>query len=82
MKYYKSGFWCEEREELGLENKIQDLISATKGVMGEVLAEDAIPKLAEEMLKGTVLEATSGAFSMLSLELEALWLHISKGAGT
>ena len=30
MKYYKSGFWCEEREELGLENKIQDLISATK----------------------------------------------------
>lgn len=66
MKYYKSGFWCEEREELGLENKIQDLISATKGVMGEVLAEDAIPKLAEEMLKGTVLEATSGAFSMLS----------------
>lgn len=49
-----------------MKEKIQDLISATKGVMGEVLAEDAVPMLAEEMLKGTVLEAASGAVSMIS----------------
>ena len=49
-----------------MKEKIQDLISATKGVMGEVLAEDAVPMLAEEMLKGTVLEAANGAVSMIS----------------
>lgn len=54
---------CVEDE---MKEKIQDLISATKGVMGEVLAEDAIPVLAEEMLKGTVIETASGAVSMIS----------------
>ena len=49
-----------------MKEKIQDLISATKGVMGEVLAENAVPMLAEEMLKGTVIEAASGAVSMMS----------------
>ena len=46
--------------------KVQDLIVATKGVIGEVLAEDAVPALAEEILKGTVLETASGAVSMIS----------------
>ena len=49
-----------------MKDKIQDLISATKGAIGEVLVEDAVPMLAEEMLKGTVLEVTSGAVGMLS----------------
>lgn len=49
-----------------MKEKIQDLISATKGVMGEVLAEDAVPMLAEEMLKGTVLEVASEAVSVIS----------------
>lgn len=49
-----------------MKEKLQDLIVATKGVIGEVLAEDAVPALAEEILQGTVLEAASGTVSMIS----------------
>lgn len=49
-----------------MNEKVNDLIDATKGVIGEVLAEDAIPALATEMLKGTVMEAASGAVGLIS----------------
>ena len=49
-----------------MNEKVNDLIDATKGVIGEVLAEDAIPALTTEMLKGTVMEAASGAVGLIS----------------
>lgn len=45
---------------------IQDLIVATKGTIGEVLAEDVIPVLAEEMVKGTAVEAAGAAVGLVS----------------
>lgn len=49
-----------------MKEKVQDLIVATKGVIGEILVEDAVPALAKEMLRGTVVEAASGAIGMIS----------------
>ena len=49
-----------------MNDKINDMIGATKGVIGEVLVEDAVPALAKEMLKGTVMEAASGAVGLIS----------------
>lgn len=49
-----------------MKEKIQDLIVATKGTIGEVLAEDVIPVLAEEMVKGTAIEAAGAAVSLVS----------------
>lgn len=49
-----------------MKEKIQDLADAIKGVAGEVVAEDAVPYLAKEILKGTAIEAASGAISMIS----------------
>lgn len=49
-----------------MNEKIRDLAEGTKGVIGEIIAEDVIPALGTEMLKGTVLEAATGAVSALS----------------
>ena len=53
-------------EDMKLNEKIKDLAEGTKGVIGEIIAEDVIPALGTEMLKGTVLEAATGAVSALS----------------
>lgn len=39
-----------------MKKEFKNLITAAKGNMGEILAEDAAPVLTEEMLKGTALE--------------------------
>lgn len=49
-----------------MNEKINDIIDAAKGVVGEVLVEDAVPALAKEMLKGTVMEAASGTVGLIS----------------
>lgn len=49
-----------------MDEKTKDLIGAAKGVIGEVLAEDAVPALASEMLKGTVMEAAGSAIGLVS----------------
>ena len=49
-----------------MNDKINDMIGATKGVIGEVLVEDAVPALAKEMLKGTVMEVASGTVGLIS----------------
>lgn len=49
-----------------MNEKIKDLADGTKGIIGEIIAEDVIPALGTEMLKGTVLEAATGAVSALS----------------
>nr|DAL63910.1 MAG TPA_asm: protein of unknown function (DUF4393) [Caudoviricetes sp.] len=49
-----------------MNDKTNDLIEATKGVIGEILVEDALPALAEEILKGTVMEAASGTVGLIS----------------
>lgn len=49
-----------------MKEKVQDLIVSTKGVIGEVLAEDVVPVLAEEMVKGTVVEVAGAAISLIS----------------
>lgn len=49
-----------------MNEKIKDLADGTKGIIGEIIAEDVIPALGIEMLKGTVLEAATGAVSALS----------------
>lgn len=49
-----------------MNEKIKDLVEGTTGVIGEIIAEDVIPALGTEMLKGTVIEATTGAVSAIS----------------
>lgn len=53
-------------EDVYMNEKIKDLADGTKGIIGEIIAEDVIPALGIEMLKGTVLEAATGAVSALS----------------
>lgn len=47
-------------EETIMAEKIHDIISATKGYIGEVLVEEAAPALVGEMVRGTVVEAAIG----------------------
>ena len=49
-----------------MNEKIKDLVAGTTGVIGEIIAEDVVPVLGTEMLKGTVLEAATGAVSAIS----------------
>lgn len=49
-----------------MSEKINDAISSIKGVIGEIVAEDALPMLATEMLKGTTLEVAGNAIGILS----------------
>lgn len=51
-----------------MNEKIKDLVAGTTGVIGEIIAEDVVPVLGTEMLKGTVLEAATGAVSAILQE--------------
>lgn len=49
-----------------MNEKIKDLVDGTTGVIGEIIAEDVIPALGAAMLKGTAIEAATGAVSAIS----------------
>lgn len=49
-----------------MNEKIKDLVDGTTGVIGEIIAEDIIPTLGTAMLKGTAIEAATGAVSAIS----------------
>lgn len=49
-----------------MNEKIKDLVNGTTGVIGEIIAEDIIPALGTAMLKGTAIEAATGAVSTIS----------------
>lgn len=49
-----------------MNEKIKDLVEGTTGVIGEIIAEDVIPTLGAAMLKGTAIEAATGAVSAIS----------------
>ena len=49
-----------------MNDKVQDTIGAMKGTIKEILAEDAVPVLAGEMLKGTTLEFLNSAVGAVS----------------
>lgn len=52
--------------EIAMNDKLRSLIDGTKGVVGEIITEDVVPAIGVEMLKGTVLEAASDTFSIIS----------------
>lgn len=54
--------------------KIENLIDGTKGIIGEIVAEDIAPALATEMLKGTAIEAATGAVSAISPRIGGVML--------
>lgn len=49
-----------------MNDKVQDTISAMEGTIKEILAEDVVPVLAGEMLKGTTLEFLNSAVGAIS----------------
>lgn len=49
-----------------MKEKIKALVEGTTGVIGEIMAEDVIPALGTAMLKGTAIEAATGAVSAIS----------------
>lgn len=49
-----------------MKDKMTDLISATKGEMGEIVAENVTPILIESMFEGTVCEMAGGVLSAIS----------------
>lgn len=52
--------------------KINDLIDAAKGTVGEILSEDAAPALIAELLEGTVLESATGIMGAVSPRIGGL----------
>ena len=52
--------------------KINDLIDAAKGTVGEILSEDAAPALITELLEGTVLESVTEIMGAVSPRIGGL----------